>query len=466
VLSRAQARLISAGWVTSRVLAAPQDLVSGTLTLTLVPGRIANIRLSADSVLPTALAGGNAMLAAAIPARAGDLLNLHDIEQGLENFKRVPTADADIQIEPAAGSDARPGDSDLVVKYRQKFPLRAAISLDDSGTKSTGRDQTGLTVSADNLLGLNELFYVSANHSINSHLFSDPSHGTEGQTGHFSVPWGYWLLSVTASHSRYRQTVAGANQSYLYSGESDTQELKLSRLVYRDQRRKLTGSIKAFHRAGRNFIEDTEVEPQHRSVGGWEAGFNHREFIGAATLDGSVSYKRGTGAFGAIPAPEEAFGEGSSRMSLIGAEVNLNAPFSVDVGGASQRLRYAALVRGQWHRRRLTQQDQFAIGGRYTVRGFDGETSLLGDSGFLLRNDLGWTLESLAAEAYVGLDYGHVGGPGSAAMLGKRLAGAVIGLRGNWRNVSYDVFVGGPVAKPDGYRTAHVSSGFNLNLSF
>ena len=158
VLSRAQAALIARGWVTTRVLAAPQDLSAGTLTLTLVPGRIAAIRLTADSSAP--LLGSATLLTTAIPARAGDLLNLRDIEQGLENLKRVPTAEADIQIEPSTAPGARPGDSDLVVKYVQNRKLRVSVSLDDSGTKATGRYQAGATVSVDNPFGLNDLFYV------------------------------------------------------------------------------------------------------------------------------------------------------------------------------------------------------------------------------------------------------------------------------------------------------------------
>ena len=36
----------------------------------------------------------------ALPTGPGRLLDLRDIEQGLENLKRVPTAEADIQIAP------------------------------------------------------------------------------------------------------------------------------------------------------------------------------------------------------------------------------------------------------------------------------------------------------------------------------------------------------------------------------
>lgn len=464
VLSRAQAALIARGWVTTRVLAAPQDLAGGTLTLTLVPGRIAAIRLTPESSLP--LLGSAALLGSAIPAAVGDLLNLRAIEQGLENLKRVPTAEADIQIEPSTAPGARPGDSDLVVKYVQSKKWRLSFSLDDSGTQATGRNQAGTTLSLDNPFGLNDLFYVNASHSINGHFLSEPAYGTEAQTVHYSLPYGYWLLGFTASNSQYHQSVAGLNQDYIYAGKTNNAEVKLSRLVYRDQRRKTTVAVKAFRRESRNFIDDTEIEVQHRVVGGWEASLNHKEFVAAfgetATLESTLAYKRGTGGYGSIPAPENAFGEGTSRMALTTAELSLNAPFKL----GDQKLRYSGLIRAQWNRTPLTPQDRFAIGGRYTVRGFDGETSLMAERGFLIRNDIGWAVGQSGAELYTGLDYGHVGGPSTRYLLGNHLAGAVIGVRGQWTKWSYDFFVGAPVWKPQGYRTARVTAGFNLNASF
>ena len=370
----------------------------------------------------------------------GELLNLRDIEQGLENLKRLPTAEADIQIEPSTAPNARPGDSDLVVKVVQKFPVRVALTLDDSGTRATGRHQTGVTVSADNLLGLNDLVYVSAGHSVDHHLFSSPEHATGNQTLHYSLPWGYWLLGFTAADSRYRQTVAGASQDYTYAGTTQNQEVKLSRLIYRDQLRKTTLAVRAFRRASQNFIDDTEIENQHRIASGWEASVNHREFIGQGVLDATLAYKRGTGAFGALAAPEDAFGEGTSRMRLTTAEVSLNAPITLrlgspgnaeaDSGSGAPRLRYSGLVRAQWNATPLTPQDRFAIGGRHSVRGFDGETSLMGDRGWLIRNDIGWAMGQSGAELYAGIDCGHVGGRSTLDSIGQDLAGGAVGLRG------------------------------------
>jgi hemolysin activation/secretion protein len=443
------------GFTTTRVLAGRQDLGQGVLTLTLIPGRIAAIRLADDA---SASFASLATLRGAIPARPGDLLNLRDIEQGLENLKRLPTTDADIRIAPSGAADARPGDSDLVVRYARKFPLRFTLSLDDSGTDATGRTQAGATVAWDGPLGLNDLAYISLNHDA----FNHGGQGTGGRTVHYSIPFGDWMLGATASQSRYRQSVAGLSERYVYSGETRNAEMRLSRLMYRDQRRKTTVALRGFRRASSNAIDGTEIEVQRRIVGGLEASLNHREFIGDATVDGTLAYRRGTGAFGAIAAPEESFGEGTSRLKLYTADASLNAPFAL----AGQKLRYSALWRAQWNRTALTPQDRFTIGGRYTVRGFDGETSLMSERGWLVRNDLGLALGQSGAELYAGIDHGAVGGPSARYLVGRHLAGGVVGVRGAFQGLNYDLFVGAPLGKPEGYRTARTTGGLNLNYSF
>jgi hemolysin activation/secretion protein len=90
----------------------------------------------------------------------------------------------------------------------------------------------------------------------------------------------------------------------------------------------------------------------------------------------------------------------------------------------------------------------------------------MGERGWLLRNDIGWALGASGAELYVGIDHGQVGGPSAEWLIGRRLSGGVIGLRGAVKGLNYDLFVGAPISKPEGYRTATTSAGFNLNFSF
>ncbi|WP_434703547.1 ShlB/FhaC/HecB family hemolysin secretion/activation protein [Pseudomonas sp. Z1-12] len=452
-MKRMQNAIIEAGYVTTRVLAEAQDLNSGVLVLTLVPGRIREIRFEEGT-------SSRANAWNAMPASPGDLLNLRDIEQALENFKRVPTAEADIKIAPARAADAKPGESDVVIAWSQRFPARVSLSVDNSGSKSTGKYQGNVSLSLDNLLSLNDLFYASVNHDLGG---GESGHrGSDGSTLHYSLPFGYWQLGFTSSEYNYEQSVAGANQTYQYRGESRNNEVRLSRLLYRDAVRKTTAWGSLWTRSSENFIDDTEVGNQKRRMAGWQLGLDHREFIGASILDLGVAYRRGTGAHDALRAPEEDFDAGTSRSQIITADAQLQVPFQV----GDQRLRYIGGWRAQWNRTPLVPQDRFSIGGRYSVRGFDGENILSADRGWTLRNEIGLSLGQTGQELYTGIDYGEVSGQSSEFLIGQRLAGAVVGIRGGYKSLSYDWSVGTPLKKPDGFETANVTSAFTVIWSF
>ncbi|GHU16971.1 hemolysin secretion/activation protein, ShlB/FhaC/HecB family [Betaproteobacteria bacterium] len=444
VMSRIQNAITERGYVTTRVLAEAQDLTSGTLKLKIIPGRIRSIRFSPES-------DSRANAWNAFPAAPGDLLNLRDIEQALENWKRVPTAEADIQIAPGEVS----GESDVLIAWKQAFPLRFSLSVNNGGSRSTGKNIGSATVSGDHLLTLNDLFYASFNHDLGG---GEPGRrGTRGHTLHYSLPWGYWLLAFTTSENRYHQSVAGASQTYLYRGTSENHEIKLSRTLYRDSINKTSLFLRGYLNKSANFIDDTEIEVQRRRMAGWEGGVQHRVFLGEAVLNLDLAYRRGTGAFNALRAPEEAFGEGSARPRLISADVSIDVPFKL----AGQNFRYSGRWRAQWNRSPIVPQDRFSIGGRYTVRGFDGESILMAERGWLMRNDLGLGLPE-RQEIYLGLDHGQVGGHTAALLVGKRLTGAALGLRGGFRNFAWDMFVSKPLDKPKDFKTARHTSGFNL----
>lgn len=451
VIDRLQNTLIARGYTTTRVLAPAQNLQSGTLVLTLVPGYVGEIRWAPGT-------GQRASRWNSMPMQTGDLLNLRDVEQALENYKRVPSAEADIQIIP--GRD--PGTSDLVVSHQQSMPFRLSATADDSGTPSTGKYQGSLTFSYDNWWNLSDLFYVTLLHDLGG---SDPgARGTRGQIVHYSVPFGYWLLGMTHTNNRYHQTVAGANQNYTYSGTSSNMELKLSRVLHRDAAGKTSISLKGFQRASNNYIDDAEVQVQRRVVGGLEWGLNHRRSWSGGSLEANANYRLGTGAWGSLPPPEEAFGEGTSRMRLWLLDATAQQFFSV----GEQSVSYTGNWRAQHNQTPLTPQDRFAIGGRFTVRGFDGLSVLMAERGWLLRNEFSTSMGN-GHQAYIGIDTGQVGGPSAANLVGTQLTGGVLGVRGQLgqsARVQYDFFVGKPFRKPEQFKTSATTAGFSASVSF
>ena len=466
IMVAAQNAVIGRGYTTTRILAAPQDLNSGTLELTVLSGKVRSVRTDTSHNDQTR-AARIAAFQNEIPLKGGDILNLRRIEQGLENLKRVPTAEADIQIVPA---DA-PDESDIIVAWRQRLlPYRLSLGVDDSGSKTTGKYQGSLTFSADNPFGLSDLFYLSYGRHLghtDTHTDSEgkkTAGGTQSYAFHYSVPAGNWLWSWNHNYYRYHQAVAGINEVYDYNGKSRGSDIGFTRLLYRDARRKSHIGFKLWQKENQSFIDDAEVEVQRRKTAGWQLNLKHKEYIGRSTLDIGLGYKRGTGMADAIAAPEEVFDEGTSRMKVITADISYNHPFQI----GRQHFVYDTALHAQWNKTPLTPLDKIAIGGRYTVRGFDGESSLSAERGWYWRNEAGWYFQA-AHQFYLALDGGHVSGDSAQYLLGQTLIGAAAGLRGQFKaggSLNYDLFVGKPIKKPQGFSKRTAVFGFNLNYSF
>jgi tpsA2 activation/secretion protein tpsB2 len=466
IMVAAQNAVIGHGYTTTRILAAPQDLNSGTLELTVLPGKVRSVRTDTSHNDQTR-AARIAAFQNEIPLKGGDILNLRRIEQGLENLKRVPTAEADIQIVPAD----TPDESDIVVAWRQRLlPYRLSLGVDDSGSKTTGKYQGSLTFSADNPFGLSDLFYLSYGRHLghtDAHTDSEgkkTAGGTQSYAFHYSVPAGNWLWSWNHNYYRYHQAVAGINEVYDYNGKSRGSDIGFTRLLYRDARRKSHIGFKLWQKENQSFIDDAEVEVQRRKTAGWQLSLKHKEYIGRSTLDIGLAYKRGTGMADAIAAPEEVFDEGTSRMKVITADISYNHPFQI----GRQHFVYDTALHAQWNKTPLTPLDKIAIGGRYTVRGFDGESSLSAERGWYWRNEVAWSFKP-AHQFYLALDGGHVSGDSAQYLLGQTLIGAAAGLRGQFQaggSLNYDLFAGKPIKKPKGFQTASTVFGFNLNYSF
>ncbi|MFP1951054.1 ShlB/FhaC/HecB family hemolysin secretion/activation protein [Lonsdalea quercina] len=445
-INKVQNAILAKGYVTTRVMAQEQDLNQGILTLTLQPGRISDIRFGQ----PTSWRG---RLWNAIPASRGDILNLRDVEQGLENLKRVSSATADIEIVPGE----QEGASDLRVNWQEKRPVRLSLGLDDSGSESTGRYLGTATLAIDAPFAQNDLFYAN----IGRDMFAQGPYGNRSNTLNYFFPVGYWAFSANYSDYTYHQNIPNANEVLSYNGKSDNVVVTVSRLLFRNQSHKTTLNMRTYRKHATNSVNGIEIEQQRRRTAGWELGVNQRSYFGDTTVDANVSWRRGTGAFGATRAPEEATHSGSARTGVLLGDVSIHQPFTF----VDQSLRYSTTLRGQWSANALTPQERLAIAGRYTVRGFDGEQMLSGERGIVWRNELGWNIRSRGHELYLALDYGRVGGPGTRYLVGHQLAGSAVGLRGAlWQHVSYDVFAGVPLLKPDAFHTSGATAGFSINV--
>ena len=447
IVKRASAAVVARGYITTRLGVPEQDLTQGTLRLVLVPGVIRAIRFVGETP--------ERRWRSAFPARPGDLLQLRDVEQGLEQLKRLSSQEVAIDIAPG---DA-PGESDIVLTLTPGRPWRLGLTLDDSGAQATGRLQASLNAALDNPLGINDQFSVSTSSDADGQA---ARHGTRGHSLQYSLPWGYWTLSLSNSVSHYLQTIQGINQTFRSSGDAQNQEVKLQRQIYRDQSAKTTLQLRTLQRYTRSYIEDAEILVQRRRSTAAEVSVVHRHDLGDAQIDLALAYRQGVPWFGG---QSDAAGHDADsptfayRMQTI--DLTASAPFAL----GAQPLRWLATLHGQQTSDLLYSTDFIAIGNRYTVRGFDGETTLAAECGGFLRNEIELPLADSGQTLYAGIDHGRVGGPSARLLAGRRLTGAVLGLRGTVLGASYDVFLGWALAKPDGFYTARPTAGFQLSYA-
>jgi hemolysin activation/secretion protein len=439
------AKILEHGYSTTRVGIPEQDLLTGTLKLTLVPGIIHELRFADASTTGT--------WKNAFPTSAGKLLNLRDLEQGLEQMKRVTSQDVDMQIVPSGSL----GESDVIISVKRSKPWKATASLDDSGAKGTGKTQAGLQVGWDNLFGANDLFNIgtSSDADRNSHM-----RGTSGNNFSYSIPFGYWTSTVSANEYMYHQRIMGSATSFVSSGKTQNLEAKVSYLFYRDQFSKSSLQFRTARRWSHSYIDDTEVDVQRRDTTLAEMALIHKHNIGQAQIDATLAYRKGTPWFGAQTDPAN-LDATSPRYSytLETLDVTLTMPFTVK----ERQLSYSATFRAQNSNSALYATEWFSIGNRWTVRGFDGETPLSAEKGFFLRNELGIPITNTAQSGYIGIDFGEVYGENTATLLGNKLAGFAAGLKGNLaQGLMYDVFAGVSLYKPQNYRTDSPAAGFSL----
>lgn len=462
ILAKAlQQTILSRGYVTTRVLLPEQDLSKGTLAFALVPGVVRQIRFADPNTRGT--------LKSAFPARAGDLLDLRDLEQGLEQMKRVASQDVDMKIEPTD----TPGESDVVVTVKRSKPLSFVASVDNSGTDATGKWQGNVSLGIDDPLGLNDVLTLGANQDLS---FGNKSLGSHGFNGSYSVPWGYWTATLSGNTNTYYQQIAGVNETYVSSGNSQTAALRLARVLSRSQSDVFGVEFQLSRRFGESFIADTTIPIQDRNNTFIEAGLTDRHYFGAAQFDGTLAYRQGIHGFGATGDPDpdlySSTGDGSPRKyptylyRMLVLDGNLSVPFAV----AKQTFRYVTTIHAQFTNDTLFYLDDLTIGSRYTVRGFDGETMLAAERGFYWRNELQWPVLQTGQTLYAGIDYGRVFGPNTASLAGTQLAGAVIGIRGGlpsrFFGLSYDLFIGTPIFKPSAFPTARVTVGVQATAQF
>ena len=449
LVQRLNKKLQDKGYVTSQVVIPEQNLSKKKLILYCISGKLRHVVYAKGSE--------NLPWKNAFPIREGDLLNLRMLEEGLENMKRVPSLDVSMKILPTN----EPGFSDLELTIHSQKQVHGSLSFDDSGMKETGKNQFTTSLGFDRVFNANDVLYIS-NTLDTSREWNEK--GTQSQSFSYSIPYGKNRLTISHSRNRYNQLVPSKPYDFTSSGKSQTTRVSLEHMISRSQTERKSMDITVSKRDSHYFINDTEIPVQAMGTSALEIGFNDRIYFERNTLYLRAAHKQGMGWFGSQKENEYPDAP-KTRYQMWLFDVDWYQPFTMGHRPAT----FSSFLHGQWNTKdnRLYGVDMLSIGNRYTVNGFDGEYTFMGESGWYLRNELASTIPSLHSEFYMGLDVGSVYGVSTDTLVGRTIAGAAIGMRGTFSSgLSYDAFISRALYKPEGYHTKRWPMGFTITCKF
>ncbi|MDQ8581218.1 ShlB/FhaC/HecB family hemolysin secretion/activation protein [Klebsiella sp. CN_Kp091] len=427
---------INAGYITTRVEIPSQDLSTKKLNLTVVPGRISEIVVADNDVSRWIL-----------PFSDGDILNIRDLEQGLENIQRTPEVDVKINILPGAEN----GTSKVLINPQRKKKWSLRASYNNFGDKSAGSELIGGTSYLYNVTGLSDLFYLAGTGSHTG--------GYKNVSTYYSVPFGYSEFSLYYSKSKSHQGIDIGAYTFDYVGETEYFSLKGNRMLYRNVNSKLSTSAELIRRKYDYTLGGTELVLQKRDMGNVRLGLNYKRNFTGAALDSTLSWQRFTKAFGGTDTPDMRTGTVSKKSQIVNLNVNYVKWLTMLPTNAYYELNFSA----QYSPDNLTLQDQFTIGDRWSVRGFQNSDGIYGNKGFFLQNTLNVVTGYKGLIPYIGADYGQIIGElPSQNLSGKKLMGGILGVKGSVRALEYDGSISVPFIYPHDLDVDKYKINFNL----
>lgn len=416
---------VARGYVTTRVYIPPQNLSSRTLKLLVIEGRIERLYMNQDADADRRRAW------AAFPTGPGEPPRLQDLEQGLEQLNRVPSARATVQLQPGTA----PGGTVVAIEDRPEDRFRGYVGYDNYGQNRTGERRFNLGIEADNLLSLNDTWAIVYAGSTD----------TNAVAGNGSIGFGNWTFGVSASYSEFLEHLTPDVELF---GRSTVAGLLVERLLARTSAAKTSVAFLLDRKWSRRYVNDVELIPQDLTVARLGPRGQIRFAEGLLFADGALSV--GLTALGATrdPDPMPPDAPVAQFTKLEGGVTWL---------GRIQSASLRASLRGQYAFDPLYASEQVVLGGANSVRGF-AEAVAFGDSGWYTRNELALLLRQGALELagidwsrnvqpYLFLDGGQVFS--RFTRLDRSLAGTGVGLRFARRPLSFDLTLAYPFIRDD-----------------
>ena len=442
-------RLIEKGYVTSTAsLSENNNLNSETLNLKIISGKIEKIILNEDDSLD------KLKKYFLVSTKEEKVLNVRDLDTTTENFNYLEANNMTMEIIPSDKENYS------IVKLKNEMKDKFTISL---LTNNYGEDNQngiwrgGTSINIDSPLGIGDRVYFSymtvhkkkADRSWKRTTESlkpgeilpigpkgyDPAKDTlpykrelDLYNFRYTMKFRDYTLSLGSSRSENISSFYTPTTIYDMETMSSNFSVNLDKILWRNQKSKLSLGVGLKRKHNKSYIEDTLLSDRILTIG--DISLNGTTVFYGGIFGITLDYERGLRALGASNTPKAEF----KKYSL---NLNYYKPLT-------KKLVYRFNTLTSHSKDVLYASEKQSIGGVGSVPGYHRRGNIMGDRAIEIENELSYKIidsEKMGRlSPYISYSYGAVRNNKNPSVYGKGyVSGASIGLRYSMKYLDIDL---------------------------
>ena len=442
-------RLIEKGYVTSTAsLSENNNLNSETLNLKIISGKIEKIILNEDDSLD------KLKKYFLVSTKEEKVLNVRDLDTTTENFNYLEANNMTMEIIPSDKENYS------IIKLKNEMKDKFTISL---LTNNYGEDNQngiwrgGTSINIDSPLGIGDRVYFSymtvhkkkADRSWKRTTESlkpgeilpigpkgyDPAKDTlpykrelDLYNFRYTMKFRDYTLSLGSSRSENISSFYTPTTIYDMETMSSNFSVNLDKILWRNQKSKLSLGVGLKRKHNKSYIEDTLLSDRILSIG--DISLNGTTVFYSGIFGITLDYERGLRALGASNTPKAEF----KKYSL---NLNYYKPLT-------KKLVYRFNTLTSHSKDVLYASEKQSIGGVGSVPGYHRRGNIMGDRAIEIENELSYKIidsEKMGRlSPYISYSYGAVRNNKNPSVYGKGyVSGASIGLRYSMKYLDIDL---------------------------
>ena len=442
-------RLIEKGYVTSTAsLSENNNLNSETLNLKIISGKIEKIILNEEDSLD------KLKKYFLVSTKEEKVLNVRDLDTTTENFNYLEANNMTMEIIPSDKENYS------IVKLKNEMKDKFTISL---LTNNYGEDNQngiwrgGTSINIDSPLGIGDRVYFSymtvhkkkADRSWKRTTESlkpgeilpigpkgyDPAKDTlpykrelDLYNFRYTMKFRDYTLSLGSSRSENISSFYTPTTIYDMETMSSNFSVNLDKILWRNQKSKLSLGVGLKRKHNKSYIEDTLLSDRILTIG--DISLNGTTVFYGGIFGITLDYERGLRALGASNTPKAEF----KKYSL---NLNYYKPLT-------KKLVYRFNTLTSYSKDVLYASEKQSIGGVGSVPGYHRRGNIMGDRAIEIENELSYKIidsEKMGRlSPYISYSYGAVRNNKNPSVYGKGyVSGASIGLRYSMKYLDIDL---------------------------